>query len=132
MMRSRAIREKNMSKMVVEKGFFKSKDEVIEDILKTGFWPTTFISDNSPELPVHYHTQDIIGYVMEGKTYLLDENHERIEIGAGDKLIIPERAWHAEGEVKERVVYIVTMPEPIPFDIALQLHEPRGAWPPEG
>ena len=53
------------------------------------------------------------------------------EVGAGDKLIIPKGAWHAEGEVTERVVYIVTLPEPIPFDVALHLHEPRGAWPPE-
>jgi uncharacterized cupin superfamily protein len=117
-------------KMVVEKGAFTNKDEVMRDILSTGFWPTTFISNQSPELPVHYHTQDIIGYVMEGNTYLLDENAERIDIGAGDKLIFPKGAWHAEGKVEERVVYIVTLPEPIPFEIALNLHEPRGPWPP--
>jgi mannose-6-phosphate isomerase-like protein (cupin superfamily) len=120
-----------MSKMVVEKGFFTTKDEVMQDILKSGFWPTTFISNASPELPVHYHTQDILGYVMEGTTYLLDENQERIDVGPGDKLIIPKGAWHAEGKVTERVVYIVTLPEPIPFEVALNLHEPKGPWPPE-
>jgi mannose-6-phosphate isomerase-like protein (cupin superfamily) len=119
------------AKMVIEKGAFTTKDEVMRDILSTGFWPTTFISNKSPELPVHYHTQDIIGYVMEGTTYLLNEDHERIDVGPGDKLNIPKGAWHAEGEVTERVVYIVSLPEPIPFEIALNLHEPRGSWPPE-
>ena len=121
-----------MSQMVIEKGFFKDKEEVIRDILTSGFWPTTFISNQSPELPVHYHNQDILGYVMSGKTYLLDEDAKRIDVGPGDKLIIPTGAWHAEGEVKEQVIYIVTLPEPIPFDQALALQEPRGAWPPSG
>ena len=114
-----------MSKMVIEKGFFSSKDEVLQDIRKSGFWPTTFISDKSPELPIHYHNQDILGYVMEGQTYVIDEDGERISIEAGDKLIIPKGAWHAEGEVTERVVYIVTLPEPIPFSEALGMQEPR-------
>jgi quercetin dioxygenase-like cupin family protein len=119
-----------MSKMTIDKAYFTSKDEVIQDVLKTGFWPTTFISNNSPELPVHYHEQDIIGYVMEGQTYLLNEDGERVPIEAGDRLVIPKGAWHAEGKVEERVVYIVTLPEPIPFEVALDLKEPRGPWPP--
>jgi hypothetical protein len=39
----------------------------MEDIRDTGYWPTTFVSNKSPELPVHYH--DIIGYVIEGETH---------------------------------------------------------------
>ena len=31
----------------------------------------------------------------------------------GDKVIIPEKALHAEGEVKDKVVYIVAIPEPV-------------------
>ena len=121
-----------MSKMVIEKGFFKTKDEVMQDIRKSGYWPTTFISDKSPELPVHYHNHDILGYVMEGETYLLDEDEKRCPIGAGDKLIIPKGAWHAEGEVTERVVYIVTIPEPIQLLEGIMPQEPRGPFPPVG
>jgi len=119
-----------MSKMVIEKGFFSTKDQVLQDIRKSGYWPTTFISNASPELPVHYHDYDIIGYVMEGETYLLDEDERKIPIGPGDRLVIPKGAWHAEGEVSEKVVYIVTVPEPIPLLEAIMPREPRGPFPP--
>ena len=90
-----------MSKMVIEKGHFTTRAEVMEDIRDSGYWPTTFVSNQSPELPIHYHDHDIIGYVMEGETYLLDEDGQRIPIGPGDRLVIPKGAWHAEGEVLE-------------------------------
>ena len=56
-----------MARMTVEKGFFETREDVMQDIAATGFWPTTFTSENSPELPLHHHKQDIIGYVMEGR-----------------------------------------------------------------
>ena len=118
-----------MPKMEIVKGFFETKQEVMEDIKQSGYWPTTFISDKSPELPVHFHKHDILGYVMEGTTYLLDEDEHKIPIGPGDKLIIPKGAWHAEGEVKERVVYIVTLRDAIPLMEGIFPHEPRGPFP---
>ncbi len=118
-----------MAKMTIERNFFETRSEVMQDIGKSGFWPTTFVSVNSPELPVHYHNQDIIGYVMEGHTYLLDEEGNKQLIGPGDKLSIPKGAWHAEGEVTEKVVYIVTLPEPMSFMEALAPQEPRGPLP---
>jgi quercetin dioxygenase-like cupin family protein len=61
---------------------------------------------------LHWHTVDNCGYVLEGKSYVLDENGERIELGPGDKLVLPKGAVHAEGEVTERMVYIVGISEP--------------------
>jgi uncharacterized cupin superfamily protein len=118
-----------MSKMVIEKGFFTTKAEAMDDIRASGFWPTTFISNKSPELPLHYHDHDIIGYVMEGETYLLDEDGERVPIGPGDRLDIPKGAWHAEGEVTDRVVYLVTVREAIPLLEAILPREPKGPFP---
>ena len=60
-----------MSKLVVEKSYFENRAAVLEDIRDTGYWPTTFVSNQSPELPLHYHDHDIIGYVIEGETYML-------------------------------------------------------------
>ena len=116
-------------KMVVEKGYFSSHADVMEDIRTTGFWPTTFLSGKSPELPVHHHDYDIIGYVMEGETYLLDENEQRVPIGPGDRLVIPKGAWHAEGAVEERVVYIVSVSEAVPILDAIMPREARGPFP---
>lgn len=118
-----------MSKMVIEKGYFTNRTEVMEDIRDTGYWPTTYISQKSPELPVHYHDHDIIGYVMEGKTYLLDEDGQRLPLEPGDRLVIPKGAWHAEGEVSEEVIYIVSFREPVPFLEGIMPREPRGPFP---
>ena len=96
--------------MKVVHGFFESKDEVLDDIKKLDLWPTTYVSDRMEELPLHWHDVDNCGYVLEGKSYVLDENGERVPLGPGDKLIIPAGAVHAEGEVTERMVYIVGIP----------------------
>ncbi|MDG2305007.1 MAG: cupin domain-containing protein [Candidatus Binatia bacterium] len=118
-----------MSKMVIEKGYFSSRDEVMADIGKTGFWPHTFVSGKSPELPIHYHDHDVIGYVIEGETYLLDEEGERVLISSGDRLDIPKGAWHAEGEVTDRVVYIVSLRDPIDLLQGIIPKEPKGPFP---
>lgn len=119
----------NMTKMTVDHGYFTSHAEVMQDIAKTGFWPTTYVSGASPELPVHYHNYDIIGYVMSGTTYVLSEDNERVPVSTGDRLTIPKGAWHAEGAVTEQVTYIVTISEPVGFAEALMPLEPRGPWP---
>jgi hypothetical protein len=118
-----------VSKLVIEKEFFRTKDDVMQDIRKSGYWPTTFISGASPELPVHDHNYDILGYVMEGETYLLDEDEKKIPIGAGDRLVIPKGAWHAEGEVTDKVIYIVTVSDAVPLLEAIMPMEARGPFP---
>lgn len=97
--------------MQVVHNFFSSKREVLEDINKLDLWPTTYVSERMEELPLHWHDIDNCGYVLEGKSYVLDEHGQRVPLGPGDKLIIPAGAVHAEGEVLERMVYIVGIPE---------------------
>ena len=118
-----------MSKLVIEKDYFASRAEVMDDIRDTGYWPTTFISSKSPELPLHYHDHDIIGYVMEGEAYILDEDGKKIFIGPGDRMVIPKGAWHAEGEVKDKVIYIVSVREAVPLREAITPLEPKGPFP---
>jgi len=93
--------------MRVVHNFFTTKSEVLADIDKLDFWPTTYVSERMEELPLHWHDVDNCGYVLSGSSYVLDENGERVPLGPGDKLIIPAGAIHAEGEVTERMVYIV-------------------------
>ena len=93
--------------MKVYKGFFRTREEVFEDLKKTGHWPTTYVSEPSPELPLHSHNLDVTGYVMSGGTYVLDECGRRYDLEPGDKLEIPKGSVHAEGEVTEKTTYIV-------------------------
>lgn len=109
----------------IKKNFFRTKDDVLRDVMANGFWPTTFVSNESPELPVHWHGHDVHGYVLEGETYLIDgETGEHLPFCRGDKLVLPARTLHAEGEVKARVVYIVAMPEPSNLDVLLRMRDP--------
>lgn len=97
----------------VKKGFFHDRSEVMDDIKKTGFWPTTFVSDPYPGVKVHWHDVDINGYVISGSTWIQDgKTGEKMTIEAGDKLIIPRGALHAEGEVTDTVTYIVATSRP--------------------
>ena len=78
----------------IQRGFFDSLEQVLDDVKKTGYWPTTFVSPASPELPLHWHEADVNGYVIEGSTYLLDEHGKRLPFEKGDKLIsrVPGRS----------------------------------------
>ena len=107
------------------KNFFETKDDVLRDLLKTGYWPTTFVSNASPELPVHWHDDDVEGYVLEGETYLVDgETGGHVNFCRGDKLILPAGTLHAEGKVSDRMVYIVAMPKPSNLEVLLQMRDP--------
>jgi len=108
--------------------FFNTPDDVMDDIKKTGFWPTTLIAPASPELPLHWHDCEVHTYVIKGSTWTLDgSTGERIEMGPGDKLIVPQGVLHAEGDTAEPMTYIVALPEPRPFDQFLTLLPPETA-----
>ena len=103
---------------------FSTKDEVFEDLKHLDLWPTTYVSERMQELPLHWHDVDNCGYVLEGSSYVLNEHGERFPLGPGDKLVIPAGAIHAEGEVTERMVYIVGISEPANLLERLSLLKP--------
>ena len=111
--------------MKVFHNFFSTKAEVLDDIKKQDLWPTVYVSDRMEELPLHWHDVDNCGYVMEGKSYVLNENGEQIPLQAGDKLHIPAGAIHAEGKVEERMVYIVGISVPENLFEALNILDPK-------
>ncbi len=109
----------------IHKQFFENRSEVYADLDASGMWPTTFVSGPSPGLEVHWHAHDVHAYVIEGDTDFLDvASGERLPVGPGDKIVVPARTLHAEGAVKERVVYILAAPEALPTDEFLVLHSP--------
>ena len=109
----------------VHKSFFDTKSAVLEDIQKHNTWPTTFVSGPSDGLPVHWHSEEVHAYIMEGETDFLDvETDKRIPVAAGDKVVVPARTLHAEGVVTDRVVYILALPLPLePHEFLVQRAE---------
>jgi mannose-6-phosphate isomerase-like protein (cupin superfamily) len=111
--------------MQVIKNAFTTKAEVLADIARLDMWPTTYVSERMDELPLHWHDVDNCGYVLEGSSYVVDGDGTRIPLEAGDKLVLPAGAVHAEGEVTEKMVYIVGISEPENLlDALLPLREP--------
>lgn len=111
--------------MQVVHNFFSNKSEVFKDLDALDLWPTTYVSDRMQELPLHWHDFDNCGYVLEGSSYVVNERGERVPLRAGDKLIIPAGALHAEGEVSERMVYIVGISEAANLLERLTLLDPK-------
>ena len=110
--------------MQVVHNFFTTKSEVLRDIDRLDLWPTTYVSERMQELPLHWHDVDNCGYVLSGSSYVIGEDGERIPLGPGDKLVIPAGALHAEGEVTERMVYIVGISEPANLFEKLSMLDP--------
>lgn len=109
----------------VSSGFFRSLDDALEDVRNNRTWPTTFVSGPSEGLHPHWHAHDVHAYIMEGQTDFLDgASGTRIPVRAGDKVVIPARTVHAEGAVKDRVVYLLALPAPLPPDEFLAMHDP--------
>jgi quercetin dioxygenase-like cupin family protein len=110
----------------LHRSYFASLAEVMDDVKASGAWPTTFVSGASEGLPVHWHAHEVAAYVMEGETDFLDaESGERMFVAAGDKVVIPAGALHAEGPVKDRVVYILATPAPLGRKEFLAMREPN-------
>lgn len=62
---------------------------------------------------MHWHKDEVHAYIMEGETDFLDaETNLRTMVSAGDKIIVPMGELHAEGAIKDRVVYILALAEP--------------------
>ena len=114
--------------MRVIHNFHTSKADVFDDLKLLDLWPTTYVSERMDELPLHWHDVDNVGYVLEGSSYVVNEHGEHIALSAGDKLVLPAGAVHAEGEVTDRMVYIVgiSIAENL-IDALLPLREPESS-----
>ena len=112
----------------ISRNFFATTDEVLDDIKRTGFWPTMLTAPASPELPLHWHDCEVHTYVIKGSSWTLDGvTGKRVAMGPGEKLVIPAGVLHAEGDTPLRMTYIIALPEPRPLDQFLTLQPPETA-----
>ena len=103
-------------------GFFGSLSDVLDDVNRNGTWPTTFVSGVSEGLSPHWHSEEVHAYIIQGETDFFDaESGARTKVGPGDKIIVPARTLHAEGAVKDKVVYLLALPSPLPPEEFLKM-----------
>lgn len=110
----------------VERARYPTREQVLEDVKQSGFWPTTIVSGPSPQLPVHWHSEEVHAYVLDGETSIIDaESGVEHPVSCGDKIVVPARALHAEGASAMAVTYIVAVPEALPPGEFLKLRTPE-------
>ena len=108
------------------KGFFKTRDAVLNDIKATGFWPTTYMSSASQTVPIHWHHIDVHGYILSGHFSLLDGgSNQQLYYEQGDKFVVPARTLHAECATKDDVLMILALSEPGVFTDLLEQVSPE-------
>lgn len=109
----------------VNKALFNNKSEVMSDIAKCGTWPTTYVSGATKAASPHWHEYEVQVYIMEGNTYFLDATTDiKHQVSKGDKITIPAKHLHAEGDVAERAVYIIALPTAVEPQDFLVPHNP--------
>lgn len=83
----------------IEKNFFKTRDEIEADIKKTGYIKDREFQTppQSGELPLHWHPTGQVAYVLSGSQWFRLPDGSTVTAGAGDRLVNPPGALHAEG-----------------------------------
>ena len=100
----------------VEKGYFDGLGEALDDIKRNALWPTTYATDHATAAELHWHSEDVHGYVVQGEMDFLDGDGERHGVVAGDKITIPARTLHAEGEINGDIVMLIGLAEALSQD----------------
>ncbi len=109
----------------IERGFFNDLNGALDDIRQHNMWPTTYKAETATAAEVHWHSEEVHAYVMEGQTDFLDvESGVKHDVKAGDKITVPARTLHAEGAVEGGIVYLIAVPMPLgPEDFLKQRKE---------
>ena len=108
----------------VDRGYFNGLEGALNDIKDKALWPTTYATDHATAAQLHWHSEDVHGYVVEGKIHITDNDGHRHDLQAGDKITIPARTLHAEGEIDAPVALVVGLPVAVPLDQFLFAREP--------
>lgn len=111
--------------LTIEKAAFDGLSGALKDVTLHNLWPTTYVSGEAPAADIHWHEYDVHVYVMKGQTYFVDgETGNSHSVMAGDKITVPARTLHAEGAVKDEVIYLIGLPDAVPPGDFLAMRDP--------
>jgi len=110
--------------LIIDRKHFDGLSGALEDIRERNLFPTTYATDQATAASLHWHDEEVLAYLVKGKTYFLDENDNKHKLEAGDLITVPARTVHAEGDITEPVVMLIGLVEAVPMDQFLIQHEP--------
>jgi quercetin dioxygenase-like cupin family protein len=102
--------------LTVKKGHFDGLSGALEDIREKNLFPTTYATDHATAANLHWHGEDVLVYLVKGRTYFLDADGGEHQLEAGDLITVPAGTLHAEGAVNEPVVMLIGLVEAVPMD----------------
>ena len=109
---------------IIDRSCFDGLKGALADIAARGLFPTTYATDRATAADLHWHTEDVLAYMVQGKTYFLDAEGQEHRLEAGDSISIPAQVLHAEGEINEPVVMLIGLKEALPMDRFLLPRDP--------
>ncbi len=110
--------------LIVDKAHFDGLSGALEEIREKGLFPTTYATDHATAAELHWHSEDVLAYLIQGSTYFLDANGQSHRVEAGDLMTVPARTLHAEGEINEPVVMLIGLKDALPADRFLLIRDP--------
>ena len=110
--------------LIIEKEHFVGLSGALADIMKKGLFPTTYATDHATAADLHWHTEEVLAYLIMGKTYFLDAEGQQHLLEPGDLVTVPPRTLHAEGDINEPVVMLIGLTEALPMDRFLLPRDP--------
>lgn len=110
--------------LIIEKGCFDGLNGALADITTRGLFPTTYATDHATAADLHWHTEEVLAYLIKGKTYFLDAEGKEHHVEPGDRVTVPARTLHAEGDIREPVVMLIGLTEALPMDRFLLPRDP--------
>ncbi|MFT7470558.1 MAG: mannose-6-phosphate isomerase-like protein (cupin superfamily) [Kiritimatiellia bacterium] len=110
--------------LIIEKGHFEGLSGALADIRDKGLFPTTYATDKATAANIHWHTEEVLAYLIQGRTYFLDANGKEHQLEPGDLITVPARTLHAEGDINEPVVMLIGLSDAVPMDRFLLPRDP--------
>ena len=111
--------------LIIKKKNFVGLNGALQDIQMRNLFPTTYATDHATAANLHWHNEEVLAYLVKGKTYFLDAKGNEHKVEAGDLVAIPARTLHAEGDIDEPVIMLIGLAEAVPMDQFLAQHEPE-------
>lgn len=111
-------------RLTITKGHFEGLSGALKDIVEKNLFPTTYATDHATAANIHWHSYDVLAYMVKGKTYFLDANGNKHQLEAGDLITVPARTLHAEGAINESVIMLIGLAEALPMDQFLAQRDP--------
>jgi uncharacterized RmlC-like cupin family protein len=110
--------------LIIEKRHFDGLNGALTDICSKGLFPTTYSTDHATAADLHWHTEEVLAYLIQGKTHFQDAEGQKHYIEPGDLVTVPARTLHAEGDINEPVIMLIGLKEALPMDRFLLPRDP--------